>query len=412
MGRKYLGWLLRRSPGDWPFLFLFVMTLVSLAISPLPEQSLRAAVPLIVGFVAYALMARWPITPSRLGWSWWGLTLAGALLSFLGPPGMLPLRHAAFRWLPAWDYLRSHLPDTFNENVIAGTLVILLPFAVARGLLGRRESSPRGWTAWMASLLASLGVLLVLALTSSRGAYLAACVSLLLLVGLAWPKAWPALIPLGAVAALACGMLVGWRQMAHILFMGGTARTLKQRAEIWSRALYIIRDFPLTGAGIGCFQSLVKRLYPLFLIPRGTVSHAHNLYLQVAVDLGLPSLFAYLVLLGLSFCLALRAYRRFTLSKERPLALLSAACLASLAGMCVHGLIDAAAWGNKGAFIPWIVMGLCTALTRFSLSLDDPCGNSNCRDSVRQVFRHYGTPANDHFGTDCLVGDDTSPHTN
>jgi len=23
MGRKYLGWLLRRSPGDWPFLFLY-----------------------------------------------------------------------------------------------------------------------------------------------------------------------------------------------------------------------------------------------------------------------------------------------------------------------------------------------------------------------------------------------------
>ena len=380
MWRKYSGWLFRRSPGDWPLLLLFIMTLVSLIVSPLPGQSLRAVVPLIGGLIAYELMARWPMTSSRLGWSWWGLILSGVLLSFLAPPGMLSPQHAAFRWLPVWNYLRGRLPDTFNENVIAGTLVVLVPFAVARVLLGWRRGSWQGWPPippctrgsiggwvgwWTASLLASLGMLLVLALASSRGAYLATFVSLSLLLGLSWPRAWPALILLVAVAAIACGMLLGWRQMASALLAGGAIKTMEQRAEIWSRALYIIQDFPLTGVGIGCFQPIVAHIYPLFLLAQGTVSHAHNLYLQVAVDLGLPGLVAYLAILGLSFHLALRAYRRFTLEGERHLGLLSAACLASLTGTCVHGLLDSAAWGNKGAFLPWIVLGLCAALASF-----------------------------------------------
>lgn len=372
MRRKLLEWLFRRSPGDVPLLFLCIMTWVSLAISPLPGQSLRTAIPLGIGFIAYALIARWFVTSLWLARGWWALILAGALLVLFAPPAMLPPSHAALRWLPIWNRLQGRLPDTFNENVIAGTLVILMPFAFARSLLGWDRGSWQGWLGWIGSLLAGLGMLLVLALTTSRGAYLAAFVSLLLLLGLAWPRGWPAFALLGVLAIFACGMLLGWSQMANALLAGGAITTLEQRAEIWSRALYIIQDFPLTGAGIGCFQPIVKHLYPLFLIPQGSVSHAHNLYLQIAVDLGLPGLAAYLAILVLSFRLALRAYRRFTLRKERSLALLSVACLASLTGMCIHGLIDAAVWGNKGAFIPWIVLGLCAAIWKVSRERLEP----------------------------------------
>jgi len=378
MWRKRLGWLLCRSAGDWPLLLLFAMTLVSLLVSPLPGQSLRAALPLVLGLVAYALMARWPTTAARLHWSWWGLILVGMLLSLLGPPGMLPPKHALFRWIPLLKQLGGYLPDTFNQNVIAGTLVVLLPFAVARALLGwppiRVEGGPptgiggghRGsrwsWVAWGTSLLASLAMMLVLTLTSSRGAYLATAASLLLLVGLSWPKARPALALVVVVAAVAVVAWLGWQRVGHALLTNGAILTLDQRLEIWSRALSIIQDFPFTGIGIGCFQAVVARIYPLFLISKGTVSHAHNLYLQVAVDLGLPGLAAYLAILGIAAHQAIGAYRRLIFQEERHLGLLAAACLSSLLGMCVHGFLDSAVWGNKGAFIPWVMLGLCAAI--------------------------------------------------
>ncbi|HET90372.1 MAG TPA: hypothetical protein ENN99_06495 [Chloroflexi bacterium] len=127
--------------------------------------------------------------------------------------------------------------------------------------------------------------------------------------------------------------------------------------------MYAVQDFPFTGLGLGTFERVVAVLYPLFLNPAGTVPHAHNLFLQVAVDLGLPGLIAYLALLGLTFYCAFSARRVFRRRGEAGLDGLSAGCIAALVGMGVHGLIDAAAWGRiKLAFIPWIVIGLAAAL--------------------------------------------------
>ncbi len=128
----------------------------------------------------------------------------------------------------------------------------------------------------------------------------------------------------------------------------------------------MIEDFPFTGVGLGCFEPVVAAMYPLFLVPGATVSHAHNLFLQVATDLGLPGLIAYLAILGRSLYLGVAGYRAFIGKGQRDLGLLSAACVASLSGACVHGLLDCATWGNKGAFLPWVVMGFSVALYRLS----------------------------------------------
>jgi putative inorganic carbon (HCO3(-)) transporter len=43
----------------------------------------------------------------------------------------------------------------------------------------------------------------------------------------------------------------------------------------------------------------VPILYPFFTVPPDTdIAHAHNIFLQTALDLGIPGLVAYLALLG------------------------------------------------------------------------------------------------------------------
>ncbi len=58
----------------------------------------------------------------------------------------------------------------------------------------------------------------------------------------------------------------------------------------------MLQDFPFTGIGMGTFTQVADRLYPFFLYAPGTVEHAHNLFLQVGVDLGLPGLIAWLAI--------------------------------------------------------------------------------------------------------------------
>jgi len=45
---------------------------------------------------------------------------------------------------------------------------------------------------------------------------------------------------------------------------------------------------------------------------------------------------------------------------------LAAGCLAALVGMQVHGLLDAVTWGNKLAFIPWLIFAQITLLYRYT----------------------------------------------
>ena len=84
----------------------------------------------------------------------------------------------------------------------------------------------------------------------------------------------------------------------------------------------------------------------------------------MAIDLGLPGLIAFLAIVGLAVYLAARSYVAAIRARRADWVFMSAACLASLGGMCVHGVFDATSWGNKGAFVPWLVMGIAVALYR------------------------------------------------
>jgi len=117
-------------------------------------------------------------------------------------------------------------------------------------------------------------------------------------------------------------------------------------------------------------------LYPFFL-SAGEVHHAHNLFLQVGVDLGLPGLIAYLALLLGSLCATWHSYyaplpQGEGLGGEGPGAVpprvdgvranLALGLLGSQVAWVAHGMLDAGVWASKLAFLPWFVLGLAIAL--------------------------------------------------
>ena len=201
----------------------------------------------------------------------------------------------------------------------------------------------------------------VLILTKSRGGLMALGAILVVLIALRWRWGWLAM-PFAAVA----GSLVTWRigpaRVVEALSATQSLGGVDGRPEVWSRALYMIQDFPFTGVGMGTFKPVANLLYPFFTLgPDADVPHAHNLALQVAVDLGLPGLIAWLALFGLVFVGAWQVYRRGRASGDGWLTGLGAGLLASQVALAVHGLTDAVTWGTRPAVLVWAVWGLAMA---------------------------------------------------
>lgn len=282
--------------------------------------------------LALALAA---LAPFVVDWSAGPMASFNAVLRGAGTPGVLS--------------------DSVNANVLAGALVILLPLPLARLLFAPRASMP------IASVLAAAAAATsasMLVLTQSRGAYLAAAAAVVALVVLRWRAAlW--LVAAACVAALAALALApgGVAGVAEAITGGTAVGGLSNRLEIWSRAAYLVRDFSFTGIGMGAFTPVTERLYPL-IVTKEVIPHAHNLFLQVGVDLGVPGLLAWLGLLG---CVLLASWRAVR-SPDATVRAIGAGLLASQVAMIVHGLLDAVTWGMvRTAPLVWALWGVAAA---------------------------------------------------
>ena len=346
-----------RTAGDWPIGLLVIMIPVTLWATALPEITRTEVLRLLMGLALYYAVANWTGSIARLLLVAAGLAAAGLALAALAPfLGGLP---AASGIIPATLIAAAQrLSSAVNPNVIAGALAVLAPLAIALFLF----PLPRRWLGVRTlGLVATLAMVGVIVLTASRGAWMGLAAAALVLIALRWRWGW-----LAALLAAAGGAATIWRigpqQAAEMVIASKALGGADQRLEIWSRAIYMLQDFPFTGIGMGAFRQVANLLYPFFLAgPDAEIPHAHNIFLQVGVDLGLPGLMAWLALLILVCVCAWLVYRRGHEHGDTVLTALGAGLLASQAALVVHGLMDAATWGTRPAVVVWVVWGLAIA---------------------------------------------------
>jgi len=172
-------------------------------------------------------------------------------------------------------------------------------------------------------------------------------------------RRWAAL----SLLVVAEGIALAWSRLGGVGLVDFLASThsihgWEGRRAVWLQGVDMIRSAPLTGVGMG--------LYPFLLASGGSIDHAHNLVLQVGVDLGLPGLVAYLALWLICLVMAWRAYGAYRKARHMGLAALAAGVGTSLVVMGLHGLVDAVTWGTKPAVVAWAMMGLAIALHRYA----------------------------------------------
>ena len=306
---------------------------------PAPQQRVRSLV-LFLGLLTIGIAAI-----SLAGTDWGEVRLFPLPWLYSRIPTLV-------RGLPASGVPRTS--DLFNPRWIGITMGMLLPVLLSV-LFFSRDRKLRLFT----GAAALFGMLLLLLSQSIQGLVgLAAGVFFLLV----WRSRWfllLILIPFGlAVLGITLFSLNLQNAATYLLSQNnplGIAVVL--RLDIWSRALAMIRDMPYTGIGLNTFSILQSQFYPGFLL--GLEPHAHNLYLQTALDLGLPGLFAFLWILAAWFSTLRRNYRLATRWEYRILLLgLAAGIISYLA----HGLIDAMMLGSKPGVAFWILLGMGASL--------------------------------------------------
>ena len=101
---------------------------------------------------------------------------------------------------------------------------------------------------------------------------------------------------------------------------------------------------------------------PSALIPPGfDIGHAHNIFLQTALDLGLPGMLAYVAIWAVTAVLLVQTWRR---TPDRLARALVAGIGAGLVACLVFGITDAIALGAKPSVFFWATLAAVVLLWR------------------------------------------------
>jgi len=353
---KYLS---LHTPVDW-LIFLFLLILpITIWISPLREKTLTQIYRLLTGITLFYAVINWSTNKRRIEWLFMGVIALGAIFSLLAP-FMVKWETHKVPFFPAWIYQRFVIlvSDTVNPGVMAGSLVILIPFALAIILFSWSTLSKINK---LLILLSSILMVMVLTLTQSRGGWLAFCVVLAILPVFRWRYGWIGLLIFWGVFIFLTYRF-GFKHVLDLLIASQTLQSLDGRIEVWSRAIYMIKDFSWTGVGLGLFGDVADKMYPVIQYPPGSIFHAHNLFLQVAVDLGIPGLIAWLAIGLLVLFAGWRVYRIGCYRNDCWVVGLGVAIVCSQVALGVYGIGDAPYWGMiRTVPIIWAVWGLAMA---------------------------------------------------
>lgn len=288
-------------------------------------------------------------TEEKLNFVLWVLITVGALIALYAVYQYIIGVEMDAAWVDEESFdITTRAYATFSNPNVLGEYLILVG-SLAAGMIWKMKN-------WCGRLYYTgcFGVIcLGLVATGSRGAMLGLMFSAGLFVLLSEKR----LIPLGVVLLLLMPFILPaslWARIASSVTMSDSSSLY--RVSIYTAALDIIRHYWVTGIGIGAFN----QIYPLFSFEAANAYHAHNLFLQEFIELGIVG-FTVLVLLLLFFFQRLYSGMRTAPKRFR---FLLGAIFGGFAGLLLQGLTDHLWFDYRIVLFFWCFIGIGMATVR------------------------------------------------
>ena len=213
-------------------------------------------------------------------------------------------------------------PQTFGNYIL-----LVLPVVISLFFYSKTRREKR----WLQ--LSGLIILTAIIFTYGRAVWLG-LISGLIFMAILRSKRLLLLVIAGIIACSIFILIFPSSQFARrVVGTLKSKRPLADRTEFWEGSLRIIRDYPITGLGWEGF----RLAYPRYKPPEGRylVCHAHNNFIDMAVDSGLLGL-------GIFIWLLVTIYKvGFHIFKELE-----------------DGYFKGIAWGFLGSFTAFLIAGL------------------------------------------------------
>lgn len=310
-----------------------------------PETSRWASGEALKMALIYVAAATLLTTPERIRFVAWAVGLAACVPAYYGLQNYLNGTNLLEGYRTRWE------GSFFDPNRLAMALVISVLL-----LLGLRARLRNPFGRLAALVLVGLQVATIV-VTYSRGAVLGLGVGLLTLV-LADAKGRARSLAVVAAVALGVGILAPdrfWNRTETIVTYEEDASAMG-RIHAWQTAQNIILRRPFTGVGAAAFTAAWASYAPG---EAGTTPYvAHNLFLEVAAELGLVALLGFCVLVFSCLRGLVQVSRK---GRDTGVHEEAKALVAAIVGYLVCHMFA----GFMLSFFLFLILGMATAVERY-----------------------------------------------
>jgi len=327
------------------------------------------------GFVLFFLLINVIRTPEMLRSVTWVLLAAGAFVSVFAVhqnlTGNYDSNYFGFAQADATirtgvttltgDVLQPRMAGSIGEtNRFAQTMLMLVPLGIFR-MVAERSTALRV-SAGVMTLLITLGVIL----SFSRGAAVGLAVLVIALLAMRMIRARYVLVVVIALALILAAFPQYTNRLTSLAGVGGLESTgssavdnsLLSRITETAAAALVMVDHPVIGVGPAMFPTYYEAYANTvgILVRNDAEREAHNLYLGVGAELGVPGLIVFL-LVGLSTVRMLLKARRASIIRRPDLERLTTPFLLALLTYYVTGMFLHLSFGR----FYWLMLAVATA---------------------------------------------------
>ena len=283
--------------------------------------------------------------------------LRGILVCFV-LSGLLVCLYGIAQYLFGWNTAQAWMDEDMfsdikmriystlgNPNVLGEYILLSLPASIGLMWINKNPASKIVYAGISAIMFAAL------ILTFSRGCWIGILFAAVIFITFAAGKLWG----LGLIALPVLPMILPESIINRFASIGDMKdSSTSYRVYIWMGTLAMIRDFWVSGIGMG--QEAFTQVYPFYSYNGIVAPHSHNLFLQILVESGIAGIAVFLLIIFFYLRKVMVGYQ--VGGKGDNLSTMMTAITAGICGFLVQGMFDNSFYNYRVMLVFWCTLAI------------------------------------------------------